>query len=128
GCCILSCPPLSPVICFVFLTHIVTTYIFTLSLHDALPIFQDWIRNYFEIIQPKYSAHLYSEAKENATSIKEVPPTYDANAEEVDVRVVLRDNFGAILENHPDVLIFGEDSGYIGDVNQVLDGLQQHYG
>src|SRR5690606_18941064 len=89
---------------------------------------QDWIRNYFEIIQPKYSAHLYSEAKENATSIKEVPPTYDANAEEVDGRVVLRDNFDAILENHPDVLIFGEDSGNIGDVNQGLEGLQQKYG
>src|SRR5690606_35296948 len=24
---------------------------------------QDWINNYFEIIQPKYSSHLYSEAK-----------------------------------------------------------------
>ena len=89
---------------------------------------QDWINNYFEIIQPKYSAHLYSEAKENATTIKEVLPSYASNAEEVDGRVILRDNFDAIFSKHPEVLIFGEDSGTIGDVNQGLEGMQEKYG
>ncbi len=89
---------------------------------------QDWIANYFEIIQPKYSAHLYSEEKENAKTVKEVLPTYRENAEEVDGRLVLRDNFNAIFEKHPDTLIFGEDTGEIGDVNQGLEGLQDKYG
>ena len=88
----------------------------------------DWINNYYEIIQPKYSAHLYSEAEENAKTISEVKPTYDANAEEVDARLVLRDNFDAIFERHPETLIFGEDSGTIGDVNQGLEGMQEKYG
>ncbi len=89
---------------------------------------QDWIHNYFEIIQPKYSAHLYSEANNKATSIKEVLPQYSDNAETVDARLVLRDNFEAIFNNHQNVLIFGEDSGKIGDVNQGLEGLQEKFG
>src|SRR5690554_1217277 len=89
---------------------------------------QDWIANYFELIQPKYSTHLYSEAEENGTTVKEIPATYDADAKEVDGRIVLRDNFDAIFKNHPDTLIFGEDTGEIGDVNQGLEGLQNKYG
>lgn len=89
---------------------------------------QDWITNYFELIQPKYSAHLYSEANENAKTIKEVLPSFASDSEEVDGRVVLRDNFDALFEKHPEVLIFGEDSGEIGDVNQGLEGMQEKYG
>jgi pyruvate/2-oxoglutarate/acetoin dehydrogenase E1 component/TPP-dependent pyruvate/acetoin dehydrogenase alpha subunit len=89
---------------------------------------QEWIENYFETIQQKYSSDLYSEAKENATTVSEVKPVYNANAEEVDARLVLRDNFDAIFSKHPDVLIFGEDSGAIGDVNQGLEGMQEKYG
>jgi pyruvate/2-oxoglutarate/acetoin dehydrogenase E1 component/TPP-dependent pyruvate/acetoin dehydrogenase alpha subunit len=88
----------------------------------------DWIDNYFETIQPKYSSHLYSEASENAKTIKAVQPTYKEGAEEVDGRVVLRDNFDAIFSKHPEVLIFGEDAGAIGDVNQGLEGMQEKYG
>ncbi|WP_310991773.1 alpha-ketoacid dehydrogenase subunit alpha/beta [Aequorivita marina] len=89
---------------------------------------QDWISNYFELIQPKFSAHLYSEAKTNAKTIPEVLPTYAEDAEDVDARLVLRDNFDALFDNHPEVLIFGEDSGEIGDVNQGLEGMQEKYG
>lgn len=89
---------------------------------------QDWINNYFEIIQPKYSAHLYSEAKENAKTVKEVLPSYANDAEDVDGRVIIRDNFDAIFNKYPEVLIFGEDSGAIGDVNQGLEGMQEKYG
>jgi pyruvate/2-oxoglutarate/acetoin dehydrogenase E1 component len=43
-------------------------------------------------------------------------------------RVILRDNFDKILGNKPEVLIFGEDTGTIGDVNQGLEGLQEKFG
>ncbi|MCH9661824.1 MAG: transketolase [Bacteroidetes bacterium] len=89
---------------------------------------QDWINNYFEIIQPKYSAHLYSETDLNATTISEVKPTYNDTSEEVDGRVILRDNFDAIFSSYPETLVFGEDSGTIGDVNQGLEGMQEKYG
>ncbi len=89
---------------------------------------QDWIENYFEIIEPKYSAHLYSEAIENAKTISEVKPIYKDNSEDVDGRIILRDNFDNILTTNPEVYIFGEDSGAIGDVNQGLEGLQDKFG
>ena len=89
---------------------------------------QNWITNYIEQVQPKYSSHLYSASNLKATNQDEVLPTYDTNAEEVDGRVVLRDNFEAIFKNYPEALIFGEDAGHIGDVNQGLEGLQEKFG
>ena len=89
---------------------------------------QDWIVNYFDINQPKYSTHLYSETANKATSILEVLPTYNDDSELVDGRIILRENFDIILKNYPEVLIFGEDCGAIGDVNQGLEGLQNKYG
>jgi pyruvate/2-oxoglutarate/acetoin dehydrogenase E1 component/TPP-dependent pyruvate/acetoin dehydrogenase alpha subunit len=87
-----------------------------------------WINDYYDTIQPKYSSHLYSEADTNATTVAEVKPAYPDTPEEVDGRVVLRDNFDAIFNKYPETLIFGEDSGEIGDVNQGLEGLQEKYG
>ena len=88
----------------------------------------EWIKDFKTRIQPQYSSHLHSESKWEAKHIEEVAPTYDADAKEVDARVILRDNFDKIFENKPEVLIFGEDTGEIGDVNQGLEGLQDKYG
>jgi len=87
-----------------------------------------WIANYSKKQKEIYSAHLYSEEKNNATSIKEIKPTYNQEAPLVDARIIIRDNFDNILTHNKEVLIFGEDSGKIGDVNQGLEGLQQKHG
>jgi pyruvate/2-oxoglutarate/acetoin dehydrogenase E1 component/TPP-dependent pyruvate/acetoin dehydrogenase alpha subunit len=87
-----------------------------------------WITNYTAKIQPKFSSHLFSQSADNVLNAKEVQPTYDATAEEVDARLVLRDNFDAIFTKYPESLIFGEDAGNIGDVNQGLEGMQEKYG
>ena len=89
---------------------------------------QKWIQNYRAIQQPKYSSHLHSELPSKATNIKEIEPIYDEEAELVDARIVLRDNFDKILDQQEEVIIFGEDSGKIGDVNQGLEGLQKKFG
>ena len=89
---------------------------------------QNWINNYIAHIQPKYSSHLHSTSTKNAINQIEVLPTYDNNAEDVDGRVVLRDNFDSIFSTYPEAMIFGEDAGHIGDVNQGLEGLQEKYG
>jgi pyruvate/2-oxoglutarate/acetoin dehydrogenase E1 component/TPP-dependent pyruvate/acetoin dehydrogenase alpha subunit len=87
-----------------------------------------WIQDYIKKIQPKYSSHLYSESNSSVLSIKELAPTYDETKEEVDARVILRDNFDVIFTKYPQTLIFGEDAGNIGDVNQGLEGMQKKYG
>jgi pyruvate/2-oxoglutarate/acetoin dehydrogenase E1 component/TPP-dependent pyruvate/acetoin dehydrogenase alpha subunit len=87
-----------------------------------------WIKNYTEKIQPKFSSHLFSQSDKNVLATPAVEPTYDNSAEEVDARLVLRDNFDAIFNKYPETLIFGEDAGNIGDVNQGLEGMQEKYG
>ena len=87
-----------------------------------------WIKSYSEKIQPKFSSHLFSQSTYNVLQSKEVLPHYVESAEEVDARLVLRDNFDAIFNKYPEALIFGEDAGNIGDVNQGLEDMQEKYG
>ena len=87
-----------------------------------------WINNYSEIEQPKFSSLLYSESQNSPTKIKPIDPVYDESPEFVDGRIIIRDNFDMIFKNYPESLIFGQDSGAIGDVNQGLEGLQDKYG
>jgi 2-oxoisovalerate dehydrogenase E1 component len=88
----------------------------------------NWINKFSEESQRQYSSNLYSESPYQAKHIEEVAPSYDADSKEVDGRVVLRDNFDQIFSSRPETLIFGEDTGEIGDVNQGLEGLQEKYG
>jgi pyruvate/2-oxoglutarate/acetoin dehydrogenase E1 component/TPP-dependent pyruvate/acetoin dehydrogenase alpha subunit len=88
-----------------------------------------WITNYIKKTQPKFSSNLFSESDKNVFSVKEVLPQYPNNAiEDTDGRMILRDNFDAIFSKYPETLIFGEDAGNIGDVNQGLEGMQEKYG
>lgn len=94
---------------------------------NAAPL-RTWITNYLEVNEPKYSKFLYTEGAHNPMTTQEVAPTYDPDAEWVDGRVILRENFDALLSKYPNLLIFGEDVGNIGDVNQGLEGLQKKHG
>jgi len=76
----------------------------------------------------RYNSRLYNETEYSSRKIKEVLPTYDSDSEEVDGRVVLRDNFDKMFSDIPEAMIFGEDVGKIGGVNQGVEGLQAKYG
>ncbi len=89
---------------------------------------QNWIKDYLESEQRKFSSHLYSETSKKVSNIKEVLPTYEEKPELVDARLIIKNNFDALLSKNNDLFIFGEDSGNIGDVNQGLVGLQEKYG
>ncbi|WP_369047564.1 thiamine pyrophosphate-dependent enzyme [Tenacibaculum sp. UWU-22] len=89
---------------------------------------QSFIQNYLKNESQKYNSHLISESKFSPLNITEVAPTYGDEKKIVDARIIMRDNFEAILKKHPKVIIFGEDAGYIGDVNQGLEGLQHKFG
>lgn len=82
----------------------------------------------FAVEKDNYSSHLYSQSQWKATNVQEVPPVITENSETVDGRVVVRNNFDKIFEKYPETLVFGEDAGNIGDVNQGLEGLQEKYG
>ncbi|MDG1052092.1 MAG: transketolase C-terminal domain-containing protein, partial [Flavobacteriaceae bacterium] len=86
-----------------------------------------WVVDFSFLNQSKYSSKLYNESFSKASNIKEIKPTYD-DSKKVDGRIILRNNFDKLLGQHENLLIFGEDSGKIGDVNQGLEGLQDKYG
>ena len=89
---------------------------------------QNFIKASFSDAHEKYSSLLYNESKTSATAITEVKPEYSSDKEIVDARIIMRDNFEALFSKYPELLIFGEDVGYIGDVNQGLEGLQEKFG
>ena len=85
----------------------------------------NWLKDQQAVQNEVYSSKLVS-----GTAIK-VPQQeikYEAENDFVDGRVIIRDNFDKIFEKYPNTVIFGEDSGNIGDVNQGLEGLQAKYG
>ena len=86
-----------------------------------------WVVDFSFLNQSKYSSKLYNESFSKASNIKEIKPNYD-DSKKVDGRIILRNNFDKLLGQHENLLIFGEDSGKIGDVNQGLEGLQEKYG
>ncbi|WP_073017790.1 alpha-ketoacid dehydrogenase subunit alpha/beta [Flavobacterium micromati] len=88
-----------------------------------------WIKNYTQKTQKNFSSNLFSETDLNVFSVQKVAPQYADDAkEDTDGRMILRDNFDAIFTKYPETLIFGEDAGAIGDVNQGLEGMQEKYG
>ena len=89
---------------------------------------KEWLNSFMKEMQPKFSSDLHSELPSNALNVTAIKPSYDTNPENVDGRVILRDNFDKVFNKYPEVLIFGEDTGVIGDVNQGLEGLQKKYG
>lgn len=96
---------------------------------EDIPVKQqlsNWLKNSDELNFDRYSSTLMSEYESSPMNVEEVEAELTDKME--DGRVVLRDNFDKLMEKYPEILIFGEDSGKIGGVNQGLEGLQEKYG
>lgn len=87
-----------------------------------------WYKEQKSKVSELYASHLYSETKNSPLNVSPVKPVCSPSNEMVDGRIILRENFDYLLTNNPSVLIFGEDSGKIGGVNQGLEGLQTKHG
>ncbi len=89
---------------------------------------KEWINKYKDETQPFYSSHLYNEYSHSLKNSTEIKPHYSDKSSLTDGRIILRNNFDKLFEIHPNLIVFGEDSGKIGGVNQGLEGLQEKYG
>ncbi len=76
----------------------------------------------------RYNSFLYSESQKSVLKSDPVEALIDKDAPLVPGRVILRDNFDKLFEKYPELLVFGEDVGKIGGVNQTYEGLQEKYG
>jgi 2-oxoisovalerate dehydrogenase E1 component len=90
--------------------------------------FQHWLTTHKKSTQEKYSSKLYNDTGNGVSTFEEIKPSYPKTKETVDARIIIRDNFEALLKKHNNLFIFGEDSGKIGDVNQGLESLQDKFG
>lgn len=87
-----------------------------------------WLDAFDQHNHKRYSAHLYSEHGDSALRVNPVPVAYGSDTEMIDGRQVLQRNFQKMFQADPRVLTFGEDTGGIGGVNQVMEGMQEAFG
>lgn len=102
-----------------------------LTVNEPLPARKDileWKRGYDALNEKRYSSHLHSQSAQSALNVPHVPARFSSNSEIVDGRQILQACFDHALGRDPRVLAFGEDVGYLGDVNQAFAGMQKKYG
>jgi pyruvate/2-oxoglutarate/acetoin dehydrogenase E1 component/TPP-dependent pyruvate/acetoin dehydrogenase alpha subunit len=96
--------------------------------HDAA----FWTRDYYNDLKKEaaslFNSHLYNTGEKSALNVKEVKASYASDAPMINGFEVLNKYFDALFTSNPSVVAFGEDVGYIGDVNQGFSGLQAKYG
>lgn len=110
--------------------HTAVKQVLRISQHhnsEARETLLNWLKNARVENNERYGSNLYSQSSSKIANIEPKEVIY--NSEKfLDGREILRENFDAILKKYPQVIIFGEDSGKIGGVNQGLEGLQLKYG
>ena len=75
-----------------------------------------------------FDSHLYNEGPKSALKVPVIPVNYNEESALVNGFEVLNRYFDQLFASNPKVVAFGEDLGYIGDVNQGFSGLQEKYG
>ena len=91
-----------------------------------------WTRDYYKDLLEEnktlYNTHLYNEGPASALNVQQVKTEYASDASNVNGYEVLNKYFDELFSSNPKVIAFGEDLGFIGDVNQGFSGLQQKHG
>ena len=96
--------------------------------NTAREALSNWVKASIVENDERYSSFLHSQSDLAATKISAVPPLFSEEIIMEDGRIILRENYNKLLENYPALVVFGEDAGKIGGVNQTLEGLQDKFG
>ena len=106
-------------------------------LNAALDILGDndaayWLKDYRNDLLKEnellYNSYLYNEGPKSALKVEEVKASFPSDAPTVNGFEILNNYFDQLFARNKKVLAFGEDLGYIGDVNQGFAGLQAKHG
>jgi pyruvate/2-oxoglutarate/acetoin dehydrogenase E1 component len=91
-----------------------------------------WLRDYYNDLHKEnkdlFNTYLYNEGEKSALKIAEVKAQISEDAPTLNGFEVLNQYFDQLFASNPKTIAFGEDLGYIGDVNQGFSGLQAKYG
>jgi len=81
-----------------------------------------------ELNKSLYNSCLYNEGSKNALQVEAIKPVIPSDAPSINGYEVLNKYFDQLFAANPSVVAFGEDVGFIGDVNQGFSGLQEKHG
>lgn len=93
--------------------------------HPTRQVLVQWKNEQDAINNERYGSDLHSG---KAMAVKEVKPVYSNSSPTVMGFEVMNAAFDSILGRDPRVIAFGEDVGFLGDVNQGFKGMQEKYG
>ncbi len=96
--------------------------------HPAAKILGDYYAGLRKANAKLYNSFLYNEGPKSALKVAVIKAEYDEDAKTINGYEVLNKYFDELFANNDKVTAFGEDVGYIGDVNQGFSGLQAKYG
>ena len=96
--------------------------------HEAAYWLRDFYNDLLTEAKNNYNSHLYNEGPKSALKVGEVKASFGTDAQTVNGFEVLNNYFDQLFGANPKVIAFGEDLGYIGDVNQGFSGLQAKHG
>ena len=86
------------------------------------------LKNYYTSLKDEnkklYNSFLYNEGPKSALKIPSISAYYEEGTQLINGDEVLNKYFDALFSTNNKVTAFGEDVGYIGDVNQGFSGLQ----
>ena len=94
---------------------------------DVLPLQQYYQQLKNESAQ-LYNSYLYNEGPKSALKVPVINPQYEQDAVTINGYEILNKFFDELFATNNKVAAFGEDLGFIGDVNQGFSGLQEKYG
>ena len=106
------------------------------TVHEALRILRrdenpgkhilaNWKNEQDKVNHERYGSSLYSGT---ALAVPEIKPVYSKDSRTVMGFEVMNAAFDKMLAKEPRLIAFGEDVGFLGDVNQGFRGMQEKYG
>ena len=90
------------------------------------------LKNYYNEVRKQekkvFDSYLYNEGIKSALKVPVIKAEFSEDAQTINGFEILNKYFDALFSANDKVIAFGEDLGYIGDVNQGFSGLQEKHG
>lgn len=95
---------------------------------EAKEALKAWYEEQKDINKARYNSGLFSDTPNSPLRVEKIEPVFSSESKMVDGKDVLNACFEANFKKNPLLVAFGEDLGFIGDVNQGFAGLQAKFG
>lgn len=88
----------------------------------------DWLEKFEGRTNQFYNGQLHREGTDSTLKVAPVAADVPEDAPMVTGHEIISENFHKLFAKHPNLVTFGEDTGFMGDVNQGMKGMQDAFG